>query len=288
MRQKGKLMTNSMEGLFAIINGQQHLLNPSDGQYYPIVDERDKCTGSEEPDLTVQEELDKFLKLTGGDDYVRYGVFYNEAYKRHFRTGTVLAADIICPQYPGGKFDAIMFLVAGNRAEKCITPAFCYTAQKPGYLMLKCEGSPTKSIHRLDDYIGEREIEGKVYRVLSIQTQTFLNEAQENLWVNQFFIYNHKNNSYLLIDSNEYEATEGEQKTGEICTYGPCLASLLTQPYNGNPVGVYNTYLRERDECGVWSEFHLLTDDMSFIYSSPLHKDVKPVFSQPNYTFALN
>lgn len=281
-------MVRGMEGLFTIINGQQLLLNPADGHYYPILDERDKYMDVKESDLKVQDELDKFFKSSGGDKAIRYGVLYKDSYKSDFRTGTVLAADIICPEYPGGKFDGIMFLAAGNRAQKCITFAFGYGAQQPGYLILEGKVGPHKSIRKLDDYILDKEIEGKIYRVLSIQTQTFLKGAQENLWVNQFFLYNRKNSCYSLIASNEYEATEEEQKTGEVCPYGPSLFSLMTQPYNGNPVGVYNTYLQERDEHGVWSQFHLLTDDLSYIYSSPIHKDVKPVFSHPNYTFALN
>lgn len=292
-------MPQESNNLYKTINDVPHLLNPSDGQYYPILDERKKFADSGASDCATPEvaEFEKEFDALAASgkkeaDLCRYGIFYKDSYQHNFRTGTVVATDIICPQVAGGDFSTIMLLAAGNRASKSVMPWLMYVRQA-GYILSLRDQSISKMVlnfnaSTLQDNLTEKQIEGTTHQVLSIQSQTFLKDpAQGGQWINLFYMYNHKKNVYSLIYSNEYKASEDEQKVGDECSWGTFVHAVSIHSFRTNPLGFDNTYLQERDEQGVWSNFHLLTPDISDKHQYP-GVEINLAFQHPNYGFAIN
>lgn len=292
-------MPQESNNLYKTVNDVPHLLNPSDGQYYPILDERKRFADNGASDC-VSPEAEAFEKefdaLVASDrkiaDLCRYGIFYKDSYQHDFRTGTVVATDIICPQVAGGDFKSVLFLSAGNRASQSAVPLLTYLGQGGFTLTLRdCSQSKTVNIgpdKTLHDYLTEKQIEGCARQVISIQSQTFLKDLSHgNKWINLFYLYNYKENAYSLIYSSEYDSSEDEQKAGDVCSWGTFVYSFTPYSFHTNPLGFYNTYLQEQDEHGVWSQYHLLKPDISDIHQYP-GVEVDLAFQHPNYSFALN
>lgn len=145
----------------------------------------------------------------------------------------------------------------------------------------------TISASGLKEYLTNKQIEGKSRQILALQNQTFVvDTSQGKRWRNQVYLYNHQKGYYSLIYKYDYEATEEEQKSKWVGSWGPIVETFQDSYSGTNPVGFSYTYMQERDEHDTWTPFHLLTDDFSYIRDDK--KGFKCEFLLPNHSFAVN
>lgn len=300
-------MSTEYKDLFTTINGQKHLLNPADGKYYPIEDARDKLTAanaSKTPEelafeqafekrrgLGVQkDEQDDEGPVPGG---VGYGAFFNNAYKVNYHTGTVIAVDIICPQKAGGNVNTWLYLTETNRTAKGVEALVYYLGQSElGFKIFdwarEDHWQVTLSAAQLKDYLSTKFIDFDYgdRQVLSLQNQTFIVDTpQGKRWKNVVYLYNYKFDCYSLVYEYEYESTEEEQKGDWIGSWGPIVETFQDSYEGTNLLGFSGTFMQERDEQNKWTNFHMLTDDLSYIRNDG--KGFKLAFLEPNYSFAV-
>ncbi len=292
-----------------MVNGVFYLLNPSDNQYYPVEDQSEKFSTLNKNAVKSQEEAEferefekrRTLKRMGNGSSdeegpvpggVGYGSFYTDEYKSRYQTGTVIAVDIICPQYAGGNVDTWLYLTETNRTAKGVEALIYYLgASVLGFKVFDWARDDhwqvTLSAHELADYLTTKTIQGSNRQVLSLQNQTFIvNTSQGKRWRNQVFLFNYKNNSYSLVYAYEYEATEMEQKAEWVGAWGPIVETFQDSYQNTNPLGFSYTYMQERDAMDTWTPFHLLTNDISYIRNDG--KGFQNEFLLPNHSFAVH
>lgn len=299
-------MQGTSKDLIKMIEGEPHLLNPADGKHYRIIDER-KQLGAIKENLQKQPEELEFEKeferrrglgLRSGEGPVPggvgYGSFFTDKYKANYSTGTVIAVDIICPQKAGGNVSSWLYLTETNRTAKGVEALVYYLGQSElGFKVFDWARDEahhwqlTISAQKLRDYLATKNIEGTDYQVLSLQNQTFIVDTpQGKRWRNQVFLYNHSEGCYSLVYSYEYEATEAEQKGAWVGSWGPIVETFQDSYSGTSPLGFSYTYMQERDKHDKWTDFHLLTTDISYIRNDK--KGFNKVFLLPNHSFAVN
>lgn len=308
MGQKGKSMTEKSTDLTKVIDGELHLMNPADGQYYPVRDDRKRFLDSNkdvqkqaeelafERDFEERRGLGTEKKISNEDEPfpggVGYGSFFTSAYKGNYHTGTVIAADIICPQRAGGNVNTWLYLTETNRTAKGVEALIYYLGQSElGFKVFDWARDDhwqvTISSGSLKDYLTNKVIEGENRQVLSLQNQTFIIDTPGGKkWSNQVYLYNFKQNNYSLIYQYDYDATEQEQKSAWVGSWGPIVETFQDSYSGTNLLGFSYTYMQERDEHDNWTSFHLLTGDISYIRDDK--KGFKVVFLHPNHSFGVN
>lgn len=299
-------MSTEYKDLFVIINGQMHLLNPADGKYYPIEDVRGKLAAvnaTKTPEeLAFEQAFEKRRGLGAQKDGlneegpvpggVGYGSFFTDDYKANYHTGTVIAVDIICPQTPGGNVNTWLYLTETNRTAKGVEALVYYIGQSElGFKVFDWARDDhwqvTLSAAELKDYLTTKNIEGADRQVLSLQNQTYIVDTpQGKQWRNSVFLYDHKKDCYALLYEYEYDATEAQQKGDWIGSWGPIVETFQDDYKDTNPLGFSYTYMQERDDQDKWTNFHLLTNDISTIRDD--NKGFKLIFLEPNHSFAVN
>jgi hypothetical protein len=290
-------------------NGKKYLLDFNSGKYLPINDVREEIaviSAKAHQDKVFEEAFIAHRlqsaniagkKSSGGQDNenetppvpggVGYGVFYQDNFKNIFKTGTVLAVDIICPSKPGGNVSNWLYLTAMNRAAKGIEAFILYYGQN--FLSFRVfdwarsdhwqVNLPYENVRK---YLCNKSFHGANYQVMGIQNQTYC--VSGNRWRNDAWALV-LNVGYDLIYSYEYTASEADQKDAYYGSWGP-IVETFQDSYSGiSPLGFYNTYLQARDSANQWTNFALLTDSQSYIRND--RQGFKCKFLDPNYTFGV-
>ena len=302
-------MSTEQKDLFTTINGQKHLLNPADGKYYPIEDVREKLTAVNAPqtpeELAFRKAFEERRRL-GAQKYkqgdagpipggVGYGIFFTDTYKANYHTGTVIAVDIICPQTAGGNVNSTLYLTETNRAAKGVEALIHYFEQSELCFRVfdwaRADEAPWQAwmpaSYLKEYYLTTKNIEGADRQVLSLQNQTYIVDTpQGKRWRNEVYLFNHKDDCYSLVYEYDYEATEEEQKGDWVGSWGPIVETFQDSFEGTNPLGFSYAYIQERDEQDKWTDFHLLTDDISTIRDDG--KGFKLLFLEPNHSFAVD
>jgi hypothetical protein len=219
---------------------------------------------------------------------VGYGVFYNDAYKQAWSTGTATSYDLICPQAPGGNVDTWLYLTTTNRAAYGVEAFVSYYGQdEPLFKIFDWAQAGTNPwqimlpFSQLGAYLFPPARSGMAPQVLSIKNATFLLGGQ--FWRNEVHLYNYLRHGWDLIYQYDYWADIWSQKNNWIGSWGPIVETF--QPfYTGtNPLGARRTLLTEADENGRWNAWSLLQAPESYVRQDNMGFELRNI--APNFAF---
>jgi hypothetical protein len=125
---------------------------------------------------------------------------------------------------------------------------------------------------------------GHPYPVLPVWNSTWLISA--NRYRNQALLYNHVRGGWDLIYQFDYDATDAQQKTGFIGSWGPIVETFQPAYLHTNQMGALTTQLISADNSGHWGSWALLAASNSSIRTDNVGFHL--VFLDPNYAFTVN
>jgi hypothetical protein len=235
--------------------------------------------------LAKQLKLDLKAPPPGG---VGYGMFYNAAFKSGFATGTSFYYEIVCPTRPGGNVSTFLYLTATNRSALGVEAFVSYNGQNQTTFRVfdwaRADHWQTNvSFANLGNYLRRVSAHGSLYQELPVWNSTYQISASN--WRNEVLLYNRVQNTWDLIYRYDYPATEAQQKTGWIGSWGPIVETF--QPsYNGTKrMGALRTQLISRNSAGQWGAWRLLAASDSFVRTDNV--GFRPVFIDPNYSWVV-
>jgi hypothetical protein len=186
---------------------------------------------------------------------VGYGAFYTSGFKTAWGHGTSMAFDVVCPTPPGGNVNTWLYLTATNRAGLGVEAFVAYNGQ----------GSAA-------------------YEVLPVWNSTWM--INESTWRNQALLYNHVRGGWDLIYQYDYQATDAQQKTGWVGSWGPIVETFQASYSGTRQMGALQTQLISANNAGVWGNWALLSASNSTIRTDNVGFHL--VFLDPNYAFTVN
>jgi hypothetical protein len=222
---------------------------------------------------------------------VGYGMFYNDAFKKNWATGTAIYWEIICPTPPGGNVNTFLYLTATNRSGRGVEAFISYNGQGDTYFKVfdwaRFPDAPWQTnipFANLAGYVRTESAHGHPYQVLPLLNITA--ESSANQWYNQAWLWNHVANRWDLIYQFDYPATLDEQQGVWVGYWGP-IVETFQNPYQGtNPMGALNTQLISRASDNQWGAWHLLSPADSYIRIDNVGFSL--IFLDPNYNWAVN
>ena len=170
------------------------------------------------------------LKLTqpvpGG---VGYGFFYTTAYKVGWGHGTSMAFDVVCPTPPGGNVNTFLYLTATNRSAMGVEAFVSYNGQNDTHFRVfdwaRSDHWQTDCpFSALGNYLTTKSAHGHPYQVLPVWNSTW--RIGTDRWRNQALLYNRVRRGWDLIYQYDYTATDAQQKTGWIGSWGPIVETF--------------------------------------------------------------
>jgi hypothetical protein len=228
---------------------------------------------------------------------VGYGVFYDDAFKAAFASGTSLAWDIICPAAPGGNVNTWLYLTAMNRAAMGIEAFVMYHGtDEPKFQIFdwaRTASNPWQTnilFSQLSQYIQQKTAHGQPYQVISVQNMTLEDPPGSGLWSNRAYLWNNRTGSYDYVYGYEYGATLADQigsdQTGRFRgSWAPIVETFQDAYQSTNPMGGMSAYLMTRDAGGSWGPWQLLDNTISAVRAD--NKGFQLAFLDPNYAFAV-
>lgn len=235
--------------------------------------------GSHARELSIQ-------PVPGG---VGFGLFYSGAYKTGWGRGTSLACDFVCPNPPGGNVNTWLYLTATNRSAMGVEAFVAYNGQGMPHFRVfdwaRSEHWQTDiPFASLGNYLTATSAHGHPYQVLPVWNSTFLIAA--NQYRNQVLLYNHTRGGWDLVYQFDYVATDAQQKSGWIGSWGPIIETFQSAYLNTLPMGVLVTQLISADNNGHWGSWALLSESNSSLRADNLGFHL--LFLDPNYDFIVN
>lgn len=104
-------------------------------------------------------------------------------------------------------------------------------------------------------------------------------------WRNQALLYNHVRRGWDLVYQYDYAATDAQQKTGWIGSWGPIVETFQSLYTGTSPTGALATQLISADSSGTWGAWALLSASNSTIRIDNV--GFNRIFLDPNYAFAV-
>jgi hypothetical protein len=220
-----------------------------------------------------------------------YGMYYNAPFKTNFSTGTAIYFEIVCPTPPGGNVNTFLYLTATNRSAKGIEAFLSYDGQNQTYFKVfdwaRFPAEPWQTnipFANLGNYLTTRSAHGHLYQVLPLMNFTF--QSGTNLWSNQAWLFNRVANRWDLVYQYSYSATQADQKTGFIGSWGPIVETFQSS-YNGtNPMGTLSTQLTSRDNSNQWGGWYSLSATDSYTRTDNIGFYV--LFLDSNYSWIVD
>lgn len=219
---------------------------------------------------------------------VGYGVFYNDAFKQAWSTGTATSYDLICPQAPGGNVDTWLYLTTTNRAAYGVEAFVSYYGQdEPLFKIFDWAQAATNPwqitlpFSQLGAYLFPRAQFGTAPQVLSIKNATFLLGGQ--FWRNEVHLYNYLRHGWDLVYQYDYWADTWSQKNNWIGSWGPIVETFQPFYIGTNPLGARRTLLTEADESGCWNAWSLLQAPESYVRQDNVGFELRNI--APNFAF---
>jgi hypothetical protein len=214
-------------------------------------------------------------------------MFYTEAFKTNWATGTAIWFDIICPNPPGGNVNTHLYLTAMNRSAKGVEAFVSYNGQnKTAFRVFdwaRADNWQTNiSFADLGSYLRSVSSHGNPYQVLTVANATIQDGA--NTWVNQVWLWNATARRWDLIYQYNYSATLADQHTGWIGFWGPIIETFQDSYLGTNHLGSIVTRLISRDASNNWGDWFLLGGADSTIRVD--NKGFCLVFNDQNHTWA--
>jgi hypothetical protein len=220
---------------------------------------------------------------------VGQGFFYSAAYKINWGHGTSFSCDFVCPSPPGGNVNTYLYLTATNRSGLGVEALVSYNGQgTPQFLVYDWARSDhwqtDIAFTSLGNYLTTASAHGNSYPVLPIWNSTFL--IGTNQYRNQALLYNHVRGGWDLIYQYDYSATDTQQKTGWVGSWGPIVETFQSAYLHTNQMGALTTQLISADNNGHWGSWALLAASNSYTRNDNVGFHV--VFLDPNYAFTVN
>ena len=247
---------------------------------------RDQAVASLAQSLGIQAEAVLTQPVPGG---VGYGFFYTTPFKTGWGHGTSFSCDFVCPVPPGGNVNTWLYLTATNRSGLGVEAFVSYNGQgTPHFRVFDWARSdhwqtdiPFTS---LANYLTNMSAHGHPYPVLPVWNSTWLIGA--NRYRNQALLYNHVRGGWDLIYQYDYAATDAQQKTGWVGSWGPIVETFQSLYVHTNPMGALGTQLISADNSGHWGSWALLSASNSYVRTDNVGFHL--VFLDPNYAFVVN
>jgi hypothetical protein len=220
---------------------------------------------------------------------VGYGFFYTTPFKTGWGHGTSFTCDFVCPSPPGGNVNTWLYLTATNRSGLGVEAFVAYSAQGTPHFRVfdwarNDHWQTDIPFTSLGNYLTTASAHGHPYPVLPVWNSTWLIGANRHR--NQALLYNHARGGWDLIYQYDYPATDAQQKTGFIGSWGPIVETFQTAYLNTQPMGALGTQLISADNNGQWGSWALLAASNSYLRTDNVGFHL--VFLDPNYAFVVN
>src|SRR5882724_4856796 len=199
---------------------------------------------------------------------VGYGVFYNPAFKTGWGHGTALAFDIVCPTPPGGNVNTWLYLTATNRAAMGVEAFISYNGQNDTHFRVfdwarSDQWQTDIPFSGLSDYLVTESAHGHPYQVLPVWNSTW--RISETTFRNEVLLHNHTRGGWDLVYQYDYAATDAQQKTGWVGSWGPIVETFQPLYSQTNAMGALQTQLRSADSNGTWGDWATLSNSNSAV-----------------------
>jgi hypothetical protein len=221
---------------------------------------------------------------------VGYGMFYNDAFKTNFGDGTAIYFEIICPNPPGGNVNTFLYLTATNRSAKGVEAFISYNGQNQTFFKVfdwaRYPASPWQTnipFANLGNYLRTESSHGAPYQVLPLMNVT--SQSGTNYWYNQVWLWNHVANRWDLTYQYGYSATQQDQKSGWVGSWGPIVETFQNAYQGTKAMGALTTELISRSN-NQWGAWHFLGGADSYIRTD--NKGFHLLFLDANYNWAVN
>jgi hypothetical protein len=210
-------------------------------------------------------------------------------FKTNFVTGTAIYCDIICPTPPGGNVNSFLYLTATNRSAKGVEAFVSYNGQNQTFFKVFdwARSDPWQTnvpLASLGNYLRTESAHGTPYQVLPVMNVTA--QTGGNNWYNQVWLWNHAANRWDLIYSYGYTASQQDQQTGWVGSWGPIVETFQVLYQGTHPMGALNTQLIGRDANNQWGAWHLLAPADSYVRTD--NKGFQLQFFDANFSWAVN
>lgn len=219
---------------------------------------------------------------------VGYGVFFTPAYKTGWGRGTSIIFDIACPTPPGGNVNTWLYLTATNRSAMGVEAFISYNGQNDTHFRVfdwarDDHWQTDVPLSGLSDYLTQESAHGHPYQVLPVWNSTW--QINATTYRNQVLLYNHVRGGWDLIYQYDYAASDSQQKTGWVGSWGPIVETF--QPlYSGtSAMGALKTKLSSADAAGTWGSWALLSGSNADVRVDNV--GFQSVFLDPNYAFIV-
>jgi hypothetical protein len=219
---------------------------------------------------------------------VGYGVFFNAGFKTGWGRGTSIAFDIVCPTPPSGNVNTWLYLTATNRSALGVEAFISYNGQNDTHFRVfdwarTDQWQTDIPLSGLSNYLTTESAHGHPYQVLPVWNSTW--RINNTSYRNQVLLYNRVRGGWDLIYEYDYAATDTQQKSGWIGSWGPIVETFQPLYTNTSPMGALRGQIVSADNNGAWGGWALVgaadsnirTDNVGF------HE----VFLDPNYAFTV-
>ncbi len=136
----------------------------------------------------------------------------------------------------------------------------------------------------LGKYLSCLSPHGHPYLVLPVWNSTTLIDADR--YRNQVLLYDHARAGWDLIYRYDYSATDTQQKTGRVGSWGPLVEAFQPLYMQTNQMGAVDVQLVSADNTGLWGSWMRLAPLNSYIRVDNLGFHL--AFLDPNYAFTVD
>jgi hypothetical protein len=219
---------------------------------------------------------------------VGWGFFYTAPFKSGWGNGTSVSCDYICPTPPGGNVNTWLYLTTTNRSGLGVEAFVAYNGQGTAHFRVfdwarNDHWQTDIPFTSLGNYLTRMVAHGQSFQVLPVWNSTWLIGAGR--YRNQVLLFNHVRGGWDLIYQFDYAATDAQQKTGWIGSWGPIVETFQSSYTHTNPMGVLATQLISADTAGHWGSWALLSANNATVRTDNV--GFHTVFVDPNYAFAV-
>jgi hypothetical protein len=220
---------------------------------------------------------------------VGYGFFYTSGFKTAWGRGTSMAFDVVCPTPPSGNVNTWLYLTATNRSGLGVEAFVAYNGQTSVAFEVfdwarNDHWQTNIPFSQLGDYLTSTSAHGTAYQVLPIWNSTWM--INGSTWRNQALLHNHVRGGWDLIYQYDYQATDAQQKTGWVGSWGPIVETFQASYSGTKQMGALHTQLISADASGAWGAWALLSASNSTVRTDNVGFHL--VFLDPNYAFTVN
>ena len=222
---------------------------------------------------------------------VGFGMFYNDAFKSSYATGTAITWEIICPPVPGGNVSNFLYITATNRTAKGVEAFVAYQGQENFSFEIfdwaKPDGSrfqPSTLFSNLGQYLGTETVHGIACPIIAVMNTTY--QQTPGTWVNEVRLLEIGARQWHLVYQFAYAATLQDQTGDWVGSWGPIVETFQDAYAGTNIMGALSTQLIGRDADGNWGQWAQLMNTQSQLRAD--NKGMVPLFVDPNFSWAVH